>query len=105
MPEGLPTSAETGAGLADLRAAIASSLRSRSSSADLPAGTSARCGESLTRASESLRNAALSLAGGFGDEFVALDLRQALDDLGLVLGATVTDDILDRIFQRFCIGK
>ena len=102
---GLITSAETGSGLPALRTAIAQSLRNRSLSSDLPAGTSARCGDSLTRAAESLRHAAESLSANFGDEFVALDLRQSLDDLGLILGATVTDDILDRIFQRFCIGK
>jgi tRNA modification GTPase len=42
---------------------------------------------------------------GGGDELVAIDLRQAVDDLGHVVGAVVTDDILDRIFKRFCIGK
>ena len=34
-----------------------------------------------------------------------IDLRQSIDELGKVVGAVVTDDILDRIFQRFCIGK
>ena len=36
---------------------------------------------------------------------IAVDLRQAVDELGKVTGAVVTDDILDRIFRRFCIGK
>ena len=45
------------------------------------------------------------LRDGGGEELVALDLRLALDDLGKVVGAVVTDDILDRICQRFCIGK
>ncbi len=40
-----------------------------------------------------------------GDELVAVDLRQAIDELGKVVGEVVTDDILDRIFRRFCIGK
>ena len=40
-----------------------------------------------------------------GDELVAFDLRLAVDELGKVVGAVVTDDVLDRIFRRFCIGK
>ena len=40
-----------------------------------------------------------------GDELVAFDLRLAVDELGQIVGAVVTDDILDRIFRRFCIGK
>ncbi|UCD56738.1 MAG: tRNA uridine-5-carboxymethylaminomethyl(34) synthesis GTPase MnmE [Candidatus Hydrogenedentota bacterium] len=38
-------------------------------------------------------------------EFVAVDLRDALDALGEIVGAVVTDDLLDRIFSEFCIGK
>ena len=45
------------------------------------------------------------LASGAGDELVAFDLRSAVDELGKVVGAVVTDDVLDRIFRRFCIGK
>ena len=51
------------------------------------------------------RAAAATLRLGGGDELVAVDLRQGLDDLGRVVGAVVTDDLLDRIFRRFCIGK
>jgi tRNA modification GTPase len=40
-----------------------------------------------------------------GEELVAAELRVALDHLGRVAGQVVTDDILDRIFSRFCIGK
>ena len=40
-----------------------------------------------------------------GEELAAAELRTALDELGRVVGAVYTDDILDRIFSRFCIGK
>jgi tRNA modification GTPase len=99
------TSASTGEGLAALRLAIADALRVRAIEGDLPAGTAARCGESLARAGRSLQAAAETLRLGGGDELVAVDLRQGLDDLGRVVGAVVTDDLLDRIFRRFCIGK
>jgi tRNA modification GTPase len=42
---------------------------------------------------------------GFSEELIALELRLALDELGKVAGAVYTDDILDRVFSRFCIGK
>ena len=45
------------------------------------------------------------MAAGAGDELIAFDLRSALDDLAEVTGAVVADDVLDRIFARFCIGK
>jgi tRNA modification GTPase len=38
-------------------------------------------------------------------EVLALELRSALEELGAVVGAVYTDDLLDRIFTRFCIGK
>ena len=101
----LATAATTGLGVDALRASIARSIRHRDADGDLPAGTAARCRESLTRAARSLADAARAIQAGAGDEFVAFDLRQALDDLGQVVGAVATDDLLDRIFGRFCIGK
>jgi tRNA modification GTPase len=99
------TSAETGEGLDLLRSAIASTLREQDSDGDLPASTAARCRDSLVRASQSVSAAAHTIVRGGGDELVAFELRLALDELGKVVGAVVTDDILDRIFQKFCIGK
>lgn len=102
----IATSAVARLGLAELRAAIAATLSDtpQDESAIL-ASTSARCRESLTQAASALRNAIDGLTRGDGDELAAIELRQALDELGQVVGAVVTDDILDRIFARFCIGK
>jgi len=38
-------------------------------------------------------------------ELLALEIRLVLDQLGEMVGAVYTDDLLDRIFSRFCIGK
>ena len=38
-------------------------------------------------------------------EMLALELRETLEQLGEMVGAVYTDDLLDRIFSRFCIGK
>jgi tRNA modification GTPase len=40
-----------------------------------------------------------------GDELVAAEVRTALEELGKIVGAVYTEDVLDRIFGRFCIGK
>ena len=68
-------------------------------------GTAARCGQSLGRASEAI-TAAVELTRSFrGHEFVSAEMRSAAQCLGEVTGAVYTDDILDRVFGRFCIGK
>jgi tRNA modification GTPase len=38
-------------------------------------------------------------------EFLALDIREALDHLGTITGETTREDILEEIFSTFCIGK
>lgn len=58
---------------------------------------------------EKALTASKTAAGGFRSgqpaELVAIDLKEALDALGEVIGMTTTEDILDQIFNRFCIGK
>jgi len=101
----LATSSKTGEGLDELRSAIAAALRDSDSGSNLPIGTAARCRESLLGAIEALRSASESIRSGAGDELIAFDLRLSAEELGKVVGAVVTDEILDRIFRRFCIGK
>ncbi|TLY16584.1 MAG: tRNA uridine-5-carboxymethylaminomethyl(34) synthesis GTPase MnmE, partial [Nitrospirae bacterium] len=59
----------------------------------------------LLRAKEALSSAAGSVGVKLSGEFVAMDLRASIDALGEITGAVSTDDILDRIFREFCIGK
>lgn len=104
-PAEIATSAVNGAGLDALRVAIAQTLRSARSESNVPAGTAARCRGSLLQTESALRSASEALLSGGGDELVAFDVRLAAEELGKVVGAVVTDDILDRVFRRFCIGK
>ncbi|TWT90422.1 tRNA modification GTPase MnmE [Pseudobythopirellula maris] len=101
------TSAATGAGLEELAQAIAHRLASGEDddSSAVVSHTAARCRESLIRAAEGLAGARDLAAAGEGEELVALELRAALDALGAVTGEVVTDDVLDQIFGKFCIGK
>jgi tRNA modification GTPase len=93
-------------GLAELAAACVRILAlPRGGSSDFIGTTAARCLESLTHARQILARARAAAAGRQGDELLAVELREAVDHLGRIVGAVYTDDILDRIFSRFCIGK
>ena len=69
------------------------------------AGTAARCRASLGSAALALGRADELNACAGGEELLAAELRSALAELGAVVGAVYSDDILDRVFSRFCIGK
>ena len=59
----------------------------------------------VSNAEEALHRARHSLQNAMDHEIIALDLREALDALGEVVGRVTTDDILHRIFAEFCVGK
>jgi len=102
----LATSAATGEGIPELKAAIrAAVLRVSAPQGEVVAGTAVRCGESLRMAAASLERARAAASAGLGEELIAAEVRIALNELGKVAGAVYTDDVLDRIFSRFCIGK
>jgi tRNA modification GTPase len=67
--------------------------------------TNVRHRDALVKAEESLNEGIEACKRGESEEFIALNLRQALEALGEIVGETATEDILDRIFSRFCIGK
>lgn len=98
------TSSLTGLGLESLRGRIAEMLDADKSEGVVPL-TAMRCADSLKRADMNLREAIDLLALGAGQELVAADIRQALSAIGEVTGEIYTDDVLDRVFSRFCIGK
>lgn len=105
-PHAVVVSATSGAGLPGLIDAIAEAVSGPGSEdAEPPAVTNARHVEALRHASDSLGHASRTAWGSLPPELIAVDLRGALNALGLVLGDTATDDILDRIFSQFCIGK
>jgi tRNA modification GTPase len=67
--------------------------------------TNSRHYDALNKAFESLSAVLSGLRSGITGDFIALDIRQALHHLGLITGEIHTDDLLDSIFTRFCIGK
>ncbi len=106
VPHAVFTSSVTGEGVATLRSLVVRRV-SGGSSAELGAvaSTAVRCRASLLDAAARLQSARRLVAQHGCEELVAVELRDALDQLGQIVGAVHTDDILDRIFSRFCIGK
>jgi tRNA modification GTPase len=103
-PPGLPaTSAVTGAGLDALRELLAD--RARALAQPPLAPSLSRCRHHVEACLAHLRQAHAVALFQEPPELLALELRGALDQLGEMVGAIYTDDLLDRIFSRFCIGK
>jgi tRNA modification GTPase len=101
---GLLVSAVTGAGIDALRAAIAARLGLVEADGELLVLERHR--EALASAASSLREAAeLARCEGGAPELVAVRVREALSALGAITGETATEELLDRIFATFCVGK
>ncbi|SEQ77332.1 tRNA uridine-5-carboxymethylaminomethyl(34) synthesis GTPase MnmE [Neolewinella agarilytica] len=67
--------------------------------------SNARHYDALRRADEALVRVLNGLASGVSQDFVAMDIRQSLRELGEITGEITTDDLLGNIFSSFCIGK
>jgi tRNA modification GTPase len=61
--------------------------------------------EALLKASDSLRDALHAIDTRITGDFIAMDIRRALTYLGEITGEISSEDLLDSIFSRFCIGK
>lgn len=103
----LKVSALSGAGLPELKTRL---LQAALGGRDLKLGEAA---VTQVRHEEALRRAEVALGlvestlkqGRLGPEFMAGDLRDCLDALGEIVGATSRQEVLDAIFSKFCIGK
>ncbi|HEX2983944.1 MAG TPA: tRNA uridine-5-carboxymethylaminomethyl(34) synthesis GTPase MnmE [Ignavibacteriales bacterium] len=61
--------------------------------------------QALEGARQNLLNAKNSIIGNLSGEFAAVDLRNAINSLSEIIGVVTSDDILNNIFSKFCIGK
>ena len=102
----LAVSASTGAGLDELCDRLTEALAVDSpGQRQLLGMTASRCQESLLAARDALGRTEEAVAIGLGDDLIVIELRDVLEHLGHIVGAVYTDDVLDRIFSKFCIGK
>ncbi|HXG47164.1 MAG TPA: tRNA uridine-5-carboxymethylaminomethyl(34) synthesis GTPase MnmE [Methylomirabilota bacterium] len=96
----------SGAGLEALKDAIQAAVWSGGIRAEmLEVMINSRHQDALRRAREALEAALGALRGDLTLELIALDLRQAANAVGEVVGKTTTEDLLDSIFSQFCLGK
>ena len=99
-------SAKTGYGLQSLEKLLVDSAVGSERSPDQSiVVTNARHVQDLQQAMLALANARNELDKGTSNEFVSTHLRAALDSLGEIIGIVTTDDVLNNIFSKFCIGK
>ncbi|MGL4731355.1 MAG: tRNA uridine-5-carboxymethylaminomethyl(34) synthesis GTPase MnmE [Clostridium sp.] len=67
--------------------------------------TNTRHKEALYRAKENIENAIDTLENTFAIDLASIDIRNAWSDLGKITGNTLEEDIIDKIFSEFCLGK
>jgi tRNA modification GTPase len=106
VPGALPVSALTGIGMKELRAAIMQVIAPQGQ-LEQEGGfiTSLRHEQLLQESGEALMQARTAADIGIPHEMLLLDLYAALRPIDAITGATTADDILNRIFSTFCIGK
>ena len=105
-PRGLGVSALTGEGIPELRRAIVDAIAPRGQ-IEQEGGfiTSLRHEQLLRESREAIEQALTANGLGIPHEMLLLDLYAALRPIDAITGATTADDILNRIFSTFCIGK
>lgn len=101
----LPISAKEGTGINALKSKIVASVQGEFDLAEDTIVSNARHYDALVRTAEALEKALEGLEIGTTGDFVAMDIRQAMFELGSITGDISTDDLLGNIFAKFCIGK
>ena len=59
----------------------------------------------LINAAKNLKEVLKSIDNGMSIDFIEIDLKSCMENLGLIVGKAVSDDLVDKIFSDFCIGK
>lgn len=98
-------SAKTGAGLAELRRRVVALVTGDLKVDGGPLVTNLRHHQALVNAGDSLRLARESIRERRPADLVAVDVQDAIDHIGTITGAVTSEEVLDRIFSEFCIGK
>jgi tRNA modification GTPase len=101
--EVLNISAQSQQGLEALKSHIIALVRTQAANDTVV--TNLRHYEHLIKTQAALSDVLTGLATGVTGDFLAQDIRLSLHHLGEITGTIVTDDLLDNIFSKFCIGK
>ncbi len=108
LSQGAPTvslSARTGEGLEELGQAVAALFPQGSEDKAGELITNARQAEAAGRALNCVVRANQALSDGVTPDALLTDVEEALEALGELTGQSVREDVTDRIFSKFCVGK
>ncbi len=92
-------------GLENLKEAIISEVFNKEIEADQVVITLTRHESALKGALKAIKRVYVSYDQGLPYDFLTIDLKECLNKLGEITGETVSEDIIDRIFSDFCLGK
>jgi tRNA modification GTPase len=95
----------TGEGLPELQSEILARIRQQNLRPESAVAINTRHRDCLRRALESCDRAGVAMGEGLSQEYMAVDLDQALRALGEIIGIVDVEQILDSVFSQFCIGK
>ena len=100
------TAAKTGEGIEKLKALISDMFEM----GGIETGSDAvlvnvRHIEAVARAKKSVQHAYDSFTSGMPLDFISIDMSEAVEALGEITGMTVSEEVVDRIFKEFCVGK
>jgi tRNA modification GTPase len=98
-------SAKAGFGIEELKQKLVELITGDFNMANETIVSNVRHFDALKRTATSLEKAKFDLENDITADFVAMDIRQAMYDLGTITGDISTDDLLGNIFAKFCIGK
>ncbi|MGM0381365.1 MAG: tRNA uridine-5-carboxymethylaminomethyl(34) synthesis GTPase MnmE [bacterium] len=98
-------SARTGKGIKKLKNSMSQSVMSGTTTFENPLVTQQRHLQALKKSLEFIEQALQGIEERKDEVLLAEDLRQAAEEAGMITGAITTEDLLDEIFQNFCIGK
>lgn len=102
----IPVSMKDGTGIDDLKSTIKQEFfKGEIRQNDEVYITNLRQKNALVKASESLSRVKKSIADKMPEDFLTIDLMDAYTQLGSIIGASIEDDLADKIFSEFCMGK
>ncbi|HHW56265.1 MAG TPA: tRNA uridine-5-carboxymethylaminomethyl(34) synthesis GTPase MnmE [Clostridia bacterium] len=67
--------------------------------------TNSRHKEALINAKKYMKSVIEGIERGYSEDLITIDLNGALEQIGKITGETATEDVIDQIFERFCVGK
>lgn len=99
------TSAKDGIGMEELKQQLVELVQGDFNLSNETIVSNVRHYDALTKTAAALEKAKYDLENNITADWVAMDIRQAMYDLGTITGDISTDDLLGNIFSKFCIGK